>query len=61
MATEQYDATQGAHKQDVTLSVGGAITGAARVTLDTSKPKRDVLFALEAIIQRVIEGKWPPV
>ena len=61
MATAQYDAAQGAHKQDVTLVVGGAITGAVRITVDTSKPKRDVLFALEAIKQRVIEGKWPAI
>lgn len=61
MATEQYDAAQGAHKQDVVPTVGGAITGIVRVTIDTSKPKRDALLALEAIISVIIQGKWPPV
>lgn len=61
MATEQYDAAQGAHKQDVVLSVGGAISGLVRVTADSSKTKREVLLALEAIEQKIIEGKWPPV
>lgn len=62
MATEQYDAPQGADKTKVTLSVGGSIsTSLVRVTVDTSKTKREVLLAIEAIEQKIIEGKWPPV
>lgn len=62
MATEQYDAPQGADKTKVTLSVGGSIsTSLVRVTVDTSKTKREVLLALEAIEQKIVEGKWPPV
>lgn len=61
MATAQYDAAQGAHKQDVTVIVGSAISGAVRVTVDTSKPKIDALKALEEIRARVIQGNWPPV
>lgn len=62
MATEQYDAPQGADKTKVTLSVGGSIsTSIARLTVDTSKTKREVLLALEAIEQKIVEGKWPPV
>lgn len=61
MATEQYDAPQGADKTKVVLTVGGAITGLVRVVVDTSKSKFDVLRAIEAIEQKIIEGKWPPV
>lgn len=61
MATAQYDAAQGAPKQAVTLVVGGAITGAVRITVDTTKSKLDVLRALESIRQRVVEGKWPAI
>jgi hypothetical protein len=61
MATEQYDAPQGADKTKVVLSVGGGISGLVRITVDTSKSKFDVLRAIEAIEQKIVEGKWPPV
>ena len=61
MATAQYDAAQGAPKQSVTVVVGSAITGAVRVTVDTSKSKRDCLLELDMIKQRIVQGNWPPV
>lgn len=61
MATAQYDAAQGAHKQDVTVIVGSAISGAVRVTVDTTKSKRDALLALDEIYARIVQGNWPPV
>lgn len=61
MATAQYDAAQGAHKQDVTVIVGSAISGAVRVTVDTTKSKYDCLLELEMIQNRIIQGNWPPV
>lgn len=61
MATAQYDAAQGAPKQAVTVVVGSAITGAVRVTVDTTKSKRDCLLELDMIKQRIVQGNWPPV
>ena len=62
MATAQYDINQGQHKQDVAVVLGGAISGIARVTVDTSKPKSEAIKALEYIINTIQQGKaWPPV
>jgi hypothetical protein len=61
MATAQYDAPQGAHKQDVTVIVGSAISGAVRVTVDSTKSKLEILKALEEIEARIVQAAWPPV
>lgn len=63
MAQFRYDAPLGADKTDVTANVGSNIgTSAVRVVIDTvnAPTKVEVLKALEAIEQVIIQGKWPP-
>ncbi|HEX7639827.1 MAG TPA: hypothetical protein VF457_15630 [Burkholderiaceae bacterium] len=64
MAQAQFDAPLGADKTKVTLTNGSSIgTSAVRVTIDPSiaKTKREALLALEAIVQRIIQGTWPAI
>jgi hypothetical protein len=62
MATAQYDINQGQDKTKVVVIAGGAISGIARLTVDTSKPKSEVIKALDLILQRIEQGgTWPPV
>lgn len=62
MATAQYDINQGQDKTKVAVIVGGAISGIVRLTVDTSKPKSEVIKALDLVMQRIAQGgNWPPV
>lgn len=62
MATAQYDINQGQDKTKVAVITGGAISGIARITVDTSKPKIEAIKAVLLILQNIEQGKaWPPV
>lgn len=62
MATAQYDIAQGQDRTKTTVIIGGAITGIARVTVDSSKPKSEVIKALDLIMQTIAQAKaWPPL
>jgi hypothetical protein len=63
MAQHQYDLVLGGHDEDVVLSAGGSIsTSAVRVTVDTANAltKDDAVQSLQYVINRILEGTWPP-
>jgi hypothetical protein len=62
MTQKQFDCPKGGVKTSVVESAGASIsTSAVRVMLDDAnvKTKDDVLKALEAVRQKIIEHVWP--
>jgi hypothetical protein len=62
MTQTRLDVVKGGHKQDVTVNTGSSIgTSAARIMYDTTviASKEDLLLAIEACRQYVLQAKWP--
>jgi hypothetical protein len=62
MTQKQFDCPKGGTKTSVVEAAGASIsTSAVRVMLDDAnvKTKDDVLKALEAVRQKIIEHVWP--
>lgn len=64
MTQYRFDAVKGAHKTDVVVTGGTTIgSNAVRVIIDDANVdnKDDVLKAMDACRQKLIEAKWPLV
>lgn len=63
MATRLYRINRGGNRPlDVTEHVGSATTANIEVTIDFDAPctKQQAVLALQAVIERILQGNWPP-
>ena len=63
MAQKQYNVPLGGKKTDVVATSGSSIsTSAVQLTIDDSNctSKEAALEAIDAIVQSITEGTWPP-
>lgn len=63
MATRLYSVNRGGDRpMDVTETVGSGTTANVEVTIDFDAPmsKQQAVLALEAVIERILQGNWPP-
>jgi hypothetical protein len=62
MTQTRLDVVTGGHKQDVTVNTGTGIgTSAVRINYDTANitTKEQLLLALDACKQYIVQAKWP--